>query len=310
MRTSTFVMPKTAYLPSPLIRRQKSTLKPTDVEILNYALMLEQLQHALYQQGLTNYTKQDFKSAKYASSVYSDFSAILSDEKSHVSYYQSALQKINESSVSECTYDFGTSNVTEFVELASKIEGVVVSAYLGIETFWNATGNLTGSNTIMTVEARHSAFLRYGALAQEPHASPYDIPLDFDSVQTLIKSYILECPLTDAQMPPITDVKSFPMLGYQNYTYPISINDTITLVTKDLVLVPKQNGKTILYAAWATHGSPAYTPATDVDGCGTHFNTAVPKRTAGQSFVFLTACNDTLTDSTILAGPALLEVGD
>ena len=76
---------------SPLLRRQKASQKPTDVELLNQALVLEQLQYALYQEGLANFTKQDFKAADYASSVYSDFSAILSDEKSHVSYYQSAL---------------------------------------------------------------------------------------------------------------------------------------------------------------------------------------------------------------------------
>ena len=77
---------------SPLIKRQKSSLKPSDVELLNYALVLEQLQYTFYNQGLANYTKQDFKAANLPSSVYTDFSVILSDEKSHVSYYEQSLQ--------------------------------------------------------------------------------------------------------------------------------------------------------------------------------------------------------------------------
>ena len=76
---------------SPLEKRQKSSLKPTDFQILNYALVLERLQVALYGEGLANYTKQDFTAANFSTSVYSDFSAILTDEQSHVSYYESAL---------------------------------------------------------------------------------------------------------------------------------------------------------------------------------------------------------------------------
>lgn len=77
---------------SPLAKRQKAPAKPTDFEILNYALMLERMQVALYSEGLATFTKQDFTASNFSSSVYSDFSTILSDEKSHVSYYESALQ--------------------------------------------------------------------------------------------------------------------------------------------------------------------------------------------------------------------------
>ena len=218
--------------------------------------------------------------------------------------------EINQSAVPACTYDFGVSNVTQFVELANRLKGIVISAYLGMEAFWNTTGNLTDSSTIMTVEARHSAFIRYGALAQKPHPAPYDIPLDFDSIQTLIMPFISECPLTDAQMPPTTGVQGFPILGYQNYTYPINVNDTITLDTQSVSLIAAKKGKVPLYAAWATHGSPSYVLAVPIDESGMRFNTTVPKGTAGQSYVFLTACNGSFVDGEILAGPAVIEIGD
>ena len=185
-----------------------------------------------------------------------------------------------------------------------------MSAYLGMETFFNTSSYLVAANTIMTVEARHSGFIRYNALKQKPHPSPYDIPLDFDSIHTLIEPYILDCPLTDAQMPPITGVKAFPLVGYQNTTYPISVKDTVILDTKTVSLQPPKKGGVMLYAAWATHGSPSYVPAEPLDESGMRFNTTVPSSIAGQSYVFLTACNDSFVDSTILAGPAVLEIGD
>lgn len=179
-----------------------------------------------------------------------------------------------------------------------------------METFFNTSSYLVAANTIMTVDARHSAFVRYNALKQKPHPSPYDIPLDFDSIHTLIEPYILDCPLTDAQMPPIPGVKAFPILGYQNTTYPINANDVVVLNTKTVSLQPSKKGQVMLYAAWATHGSPVYVPAQPIDNKGMRFKTTVPKSIAGQSYVFLTACNDSFTDATILAGPAVLEVGD
>lgn len=216
----------------------------------------------------------------------------------------------NQSAVPNCTYNFGLSNVSGFVNLANVLEGVVVSAYLGMESFFNVSSYLVAANTIMTIEARHSAFIRYNALKQEAHPSPYDIPLNFNSTHTLLEPFILDCPVLDAQMPPISGVKTFPILGYQNTTYPINVNDSLILDTKTVSLVPPRNGGTVLYAAWATHGSPDYVPAVPVDETGMHFRTTVPKSTAGQSYVFLTACNDSFTDSTILAGPAVIEVGD
>lgn len=77
---------------SQLAKRQKSALKPTDYQILNYALVLEHLQVALYGEGLANFTKEAFTADNFSTSVRSDFSAILTDEQSHVSYYESALQ--------------------------------------------------------------------------------------------------------------------------------------------------------------------------------------------------------------------------
>lgn len=184
-----------------------------------------------------------------------------------------------------------------------------VSAYLGAAAYINSTSYLTAAATILTVEARHSAYLRYAALNENPFPAPYDIPLTFDSVHTLALPFFVDCPVYEGPFPPIPGIVPFPALTYQNHTWPINPNDTITLITKDVNLTPG-NAETKLYAAWATHGSPNVVFATPVNYSETTFDVQVPTGTAGQSYVFLTACNATLTEKTILAGPALIEIGD
>lgn len=159
------------------------------------------------------------------------------------------------------------------------------------------------------MEARHSAYLRYAALKQQPYPAAYDIPLTFDSVHTLALPFFVSCPAYEGSVPAVAGIEPFPVLTYQNHTYPITRNDTVTLMTQTVMLEP-QNGETKLYAAWATHSKPGVVFAEAVNCSETTFDVMVPKGVTGQSYVFLTACNDTLTDKTILAGPALIEIGD
>lgn len=77
---------------SPLEKRQKSSLKPDDEGILNYALTLEHLEAAFYRQGLANFTTEDFKAAGYAPSVYSQVETISKHETAHVSFLTKTIQ--------------------------------------------------------------------------------------------------------------------------------------------------------------------------------------------------------------------------
>lgn len=78
---------------SPIIeKRQKSYLKPTYEQILNYALTLEHLEATFYGQGVANFTADDFKAAGYSLSIYKQIQTIANDEASHVSFLTKALQ--------------------------------------------------------------------------------------------------------------------------------------------------------------------------------------------------------------------------
>lgn len=84
----------------------------------------------------------------------------------------------------------------------------------------------------------------------------------------------------------------------------------ITLLTPDTVITAP--GGSQIYGAFITVTGPVFAPATAVEGGFTLTVPTAPKGTApisGQTYVVLTGCNQTVTDDTVAAGPALFEVG-
>lgn len=60
-------------------------------DILNYALTLEHLEATFYEEGLKNYTQQDFISAGYMDPFYANLQVIASDEQTHEQFLTQAL---------------------------------------------------------------------------------------------------------------------------------------------------------------------------------------------------------------------------
>lgn len=158
---------------------------------------------------------------------------------------------------------------------------------------------LTAAGSILTVEARHSSYLR-ASLKESPFPAPFDNPLSFDEVYTLAAPFIVSCPTSNAALP----VKAFPELALGT-TGTIVPGQTITILTPGYVLAaPKSTGK--LYAAFITVTGPVYVDATPCDG---GYQVTVPAEgITGQSYVVFTGCNDKVTDDTVAAGPLIVEV--
>jgi hypothetical protein len=273
----------------------KRAAAPTDADILNYALTLEHLEDTFYREGLAKYNASAFIAAGFTNETYNRIMTISMDETTHVSFLTGALKAAGAKPVDECKYSFGYTDVASFLATASILEGVGVSAYLGAAADIMSKTYLTAAGSILTVEARHSSYIR-NSIKQVPFPSPFDSPLSYNEVYTLAAQFITSCPSTNAPLP----VKAFPVLTASSKDTPVTTGSTITLATKGY----KITGGTV-YAAFITVTGPVFADAMAVDG---GFTTVVPKGISGQSYVVLTSCNTAATDDTIVAGPAVVEV--
>ncbi|KAK6201813.1 hypothetical protein LQW54_009308 [Pestalotiopsis sp. IQ-011] len=268
----------------------------TDADILNYALTLEHLEDTFYREGLAKYTEQDFVDAGYDATFYANLKEVSSDEASHVKFLTGGLTAAGATPVAECTYDFGYTDVKSFLATASILEGVGVSAYLGAAADIMSKTYLTAAGSILTVEARHSAYLR-SKLDKSPFPQAFDAPLTLDEVYTLAAPFITSCPADNPTLP----VKAFPSLSLDPSTStPIKAGDKVTLLTPGYSV---EGGP--VYAAFIAVTGPTFVEATAVDG---GFSVEIPEGFAGQTYAVLTGCNETVSDETVVAGPALIEI--
>jgi len=274
-------------------KRQAKT--PSDADILNYALTLEHLENTFYSQALSKYSVADFKSAGFDEATYNRIKTVSGDEATHVSFLTSALTAAGAKAVEACTYDFGYTDVKSFLATASVLEGVGVSAYLGAAADIMSKTYLTAAGSILTVEARHSAYIR-NSIGQSPFPQPFDNPLSFNEVYTLAAQFIKSCPSSNPPLP----VKAFPTLTASSSDAMIKTGSTVMLSTKGYSITGGP-----VYAAFITVTGPMFVETKQVSG---GYQVMVPKGVAGQSYVVLTSCNTAATDDTIVAGPAIVEV--
>lgn len=71
------------------------------------------------------------------------------------------------------------------------LEGVGVSAYLGVAQYITNLGYLTGAAAILSTEARHSAWVSSAVNKGSPWSGPLDTPLNLDQVYSLAGTLII-----------------------------------------------------------------------------------------------------------------------
>jgi Ferritin-like domain len=177
------------------------TRPPTDLEILNYALTLEHLEAAFYNQGLRQYSSSDFAQAPFfaklgevtANEVYSYLSLIRSHENTHVRSLVAALRSFGATPVSACTYNFSYSSVEDFLRVAQTLENTGVMAYTGVIGMINSPSIRTTAATIATVEARHASYLN---VLNNGLAAPaaFDVPKTMVEILAAAAPFFKSCP--------------------------------------------------------------------------------------------------------------------
>lgn len=113
---------------------------------------------------------------------------------------------------------------------------------------------LTAAGSILTVEARHSLYLR-AALGESPFPTPFDTPLSLNEVYTLASPFIVSCPTSNVKLP----VKAFPKLVSDPKNGNITAGSTITLLTPNSI-VKAADSSSQIYAAFITVTGPIFAP--------------------------------------------------
>ncbi|KAI9838762.1 MAG: hypothetical protein M1837_002328 [Sclerophora amabilis] len=285
---------------APMLAERQAAPALTDDIILNFALTLEHLESTFYRQGLKNFTQQQFADAGFDETFYKQLTVVASDEKTHVDFLTKAITAAGKTPVQECTYNFPVTDPKSFVVVSSILEGVGTSAYLGAAAAIISKDTLTAAGSILTVEARHSSIIRK-VLKQDPIAQPFDTPLSPTEVFTLAAPFIASCPPDNPELP----LKPFPAISLDPSTpTPIQSGSKVTILTPGFALKPA-DGSAPLFGAWITVTGPLFVDASPVDG---GFELQVPDGINGQSYVVFTASKEKVTDDTVVAGPALVEI--
>lgn len=256
-----------------------------DTVILNYALTLEHLENAFYRDALPS--AEDFKKADYPSWVHQRFVEIGGHEKSHVDYLTKAL---GDQATKECKYNFGVTGPKSFIATSQLLEGVGVSAYLGAAANITNPAYLTAAGSILTTEARHSAWVQSSAALSDPAGSPYDTPTNFNQTYSLAAPLIVSCPSSNPALP----VKAFPKASFAKA--PTKLGQSVTVKSDKL-----QQGQKLGFIG----GAGAISFANIENGKAT-----LPKDvTWGRTYAIIVKGDaKTITDENTVAGPIAFDI--
>lgn len=274
-----------------LLKRADNSSGLTDADILNFALTLEHLENTFYKQALSNYTDSDFSSASdLGGIVRPNIASIGADESSHVELLTGALSAAGATPVQACTYSFPATDAKSFLGLAQVIEGVGVSAYLGAARYIASPDYLEVAGSILTVEARHNAFLRL-VNGYSPAPSPYDTGLTPKAIVSLAGSFFASCP--DGSAP---SIQPFPAATVSTTNY--TVGSTIDVAVNSSVT----SGQSMLYCAFASGVQNAFSTYSN-GSC------QIPSSnvTGGQVYGLITTAQN-ISDASTVAGPFILNI--
>ncbi|KAL6849491.1 hypothetical protein ACO1O0_009031 [Amphichorda felina] len=275
-----------------------------DLDILQFALTLEHLEAAFYQQALVQFP--DAASMGLQEHQLNDLHQIAATESQHVSTLQSALAQAGIAPVHPCTYDFSAAltDPATLLATAAILENIGVSAYLGAAALVVDVQILAVAASIVTIEARHQTALRFFSSSSTTTSAAipqaFDAALGLRSVFSLAAPFISSCPNGSALA-----LEPFPTLAMADAS-----QDIAALIAAGLnIQLTSEAGAGATHCAFTSGGvsvgGTVFSPYSEADGC------AVPKGVAGVSYVALAnsaPLDGILTDDITVAGPIAMTI--
>ena len=168
---------------TPLIRKAFAQGSMGDIDILNFALTLEYLEAAFYEEAA---------GVKGLSSEVAGYVKTFGDEEQeHVDALTATIRDLGGMPVEAPGVDFGDafSSADKFIALAITLEDTGVSAYNGAGPMIKSKDLLATAGGIVQVEARHAAAIRYAAV-EDPAPEAFDPTLTADEVLAAVQPFV------------------------------------------------------------------------------------------------------------------------
>ncbi|KAI0768831.1 ferritin-like domain-containing protein [Trametes elegans] len=259
-------------------------------DVLQFALTLEHLESAFYAQALAKYDAQAFADAGFPEWVRNRFEQIGQHEADHVKFLTSAL---GVNATQACEYSFPHNNPREFAALSVALENVGDSAYVGAAQLVTDKSILTAAASILSVEARHAAWVSAPVDKDQGWNGPFDAPLTPSGAFSLASLFVTSCPESNPALP----VKLFPALTLSNGA---PAHGSPVTLTFDGAKSTSGAGKA--FAAWLSGLNVVYS---DVAADG---STTVPDTLEGTAFVAVVSSKaEPPSDDNLLSGFAIAE---
>ncbi|KAJ3839488.1 ferritin-like domain-containing protein [Lentinula raphanica] len=267
----------------PQARDSSNSSSYNDTQILNLALTLAQLESAFYSGALSSYNATDFTNAGLPAWARGRFEEIASHKQAHVKTLTTSL---GNNAVKACNYSFPYTDPASFAALAQVLSDVGVSAYTGAAPLITNRDYLATAASILATEARHAAWIAGPVNKGNAWSGAYDTPLTLGSAYSLGAQFITSCPSSN----PSLGVKAFPSLTITNAT----LGQASAVTAGNNVSVEGQ------YVAFFSGLTTTFVKVSNGQ-------VVVPNNDMGTSYAVLTNANGTATDSTIIAGVAVIQ---
>ena len=165
----------------PFLRQAFAQSGSGDVEILNFALTLEYLEAAFYEEAQTRVSG--------SSELMDLIEQIGTDEQEHVAALTASIRQLGAKPVKAPKVSFPYGDTAGFLKLAQTFEDTGVSAYNGAAPAIKSKAVLASAGSIVQVEARHAAAIRLQNKTQ-PAPDAFDPTLSQSKVEAAVMPFI------------------------------------------------------------------------------------------------------------------------